>query len=148
LDGGLNTYLYANSNPTRFTDQFGLATEATLGVCVAGGLANPLCDAAIVINACKWIVIGGISIMLSGDNPQCNAANDDNFEECPNDKCKKRQELLNGTRANLFFLYKSSTDSQDVLAAQKAFNKFNKKVSDHNKKCTKNKVRFLPPIFL
>jgi RHS repeat-associated protein len=87
LRGGLSTYGYTLQNPLRHTDPTGEATEAALGWCIAGGPANPLCDAAIVLNICKWAGIGVLAISLSGDSAkECT----DDDEDCPKPKdCKQ-----------------------------------------------------------
>jgi RHS repeat-associated protein len=85
LKGGLNPYGYALQNPLRYTDPEGLATEAALGWCVIGGPSNPLCDAAIVINVCKWAGIGVGVLLLTGDtakNCDSDSCPDSSKEQC------------------------------------------------------------------
>ena len=41
LEGGINTYLYANANPERYVDLRGLATLAAPGAIAGGSLAGP-----------------------------------------------------------------------------------------------------------
>jgi RHS repeat-associated protein len=83
LRGGLSTHGYALQNPLRYSDPEGLATEAALGWCIAGGPANPLCDAAIVVNVCKWVGIGIGAMLLTGDTPQdCDDCPDSSKEQC------------------------------------------------------------------
>ncbi len=67
LEGGLNTYGYVRGNPLRYKDPFGLQ-EAGVLTCPAGGPLNPVCVASVVATACKWIIIGGVSILLSSDS--------------------------------------------------------------------------------
>ena len=86
LRGGLNTYGYGLQNSLRYTDRTGEATEAALGLCIAGGPANPFCDAAVVINVCKWVGIGIGAMLMTGDSKKCegsdnDAANDSCYEE-------------------------------------------------------------------
>ena len=64
LVDGASVYGYARQNPRRYVDPRGEATEGALVFCVAGGPFNPVCDAAVVVNACKWVVIGGMAIIL------------------------------------------------------------------------------------
>jgi len=87
LRGGFSTFGYALQNPIRHFDPVGEATEAALGLCVLGGPVNPLCDGAMVLNACKWIGIGLAAVLISGDTKECG----DDDEGCPssNEGCKR-----------------------------------------------------------
>jgi RHS repeat-associated protein len=111
LDGGLNTYSYVTNNPLRYTDPRGLASELALGSCVGG--PNPICIGAVVVNACKWLAIGGtaaVTISLSGDTKNCggdkqNGSCDDEDEE--DDDCRKGLE-------EMIKLHKSISDAMAV----------------------------------
>lgn len=74
LDGGLNTYLYAEANPLRYTDPLGLNPGAG---CIAGAWAGPAgCGVGTAIG-------GGIALWMimstPGDTPQeqCDKDDDD-----------------------------------------------------------------------
>jgi len=75
LVDGASVYGYARQNPGRYVDPRGEATEGALATCFYGGFYNPLCDAAIVVNACKWLFIGGMSIILL-DSDECESCSD------------------------------------------------------------------------
>lgn len=76
LGGGTNTYLYANADPIRYIDSEGLQTEGALYSCVVGGPANPVCDAALIVNACKWAIAGGFAWWALRSDSECNGDGD------------------------------------------------------------------------
>jgi RHS repeat-associated protein len=94
LAGGLNTYAYVSGNPLRFIDPSG-TTEVLLSSCALGGFANPFCDAAIIINGCKWVAIVGSIVMMSGDScsgddcPTDDSPNEDDLSEKINEIARK-----------------------------------------------------------
>jgi len=56
LQGGLNTYAYADGNPLSKVDPNG--KNALLATCFAGGPANPVCDAAVAAT-----IIGSFGVL-------------------------------------------------------------------------------------
>ncbi|MEO3430531.1 RHS repeat-associated core domain-containing protein [Pelagibius sp. CAU 1746] len=111
LRGGLNTYGYVGGNPVRYVDSSGQFTELALGSCIAGGPLNPVCDVAIIVNGCKWIVIGGgvvvATIMLSEDTCEDCAKEHDDDRKALNDLIN---EATNGGRKPL-----SSDDADTII---------------------------------
>ena len=59
LNGGLNTYTYVRNNPTARIDPSG-RQEAAMVTCFSG--PNPICIGATAVTACKWAVIGAITL--------------------------------------------------------------------------------------
>jgi hypothetical protein len=55
-----------------------------LGLCLAGGPVNPLCDAAIIVNGCKWAIILGAAVLMSGDS--CDGESCAKSEGSPDEK--------------------------------------------------------------
>ena len=82
LAGGINTYAYVGGNPVNRTDPEGLQViEGTLLSCAAGGLANPICDVAIVLNVCKWALVGA-SAIAAGTLLSSAACGEESGDEC------------------------------------------------------------------
>ena len=89
--GGLNLYAYADKDPISKTDRKGLFTEGALASCVAGGPYNPVCDAAVVVNACKWVGIGALTVIdiILAQRSAEHAAECKKEWEAAEDYCKK-----------------------------------------------------------
>ena len=91
LEGGWNTFVYTLANPINYFDRNGGQTEGTLTVCVIGGPYNPACDAAVIINVCKYVGLGLAAawgyFSTTDDTNDCD-------EDCENkkDRCKKVKE--------------------------------------------------------
>jgi RHS repeat-associated protein len=93
LAGGLNTYLYAEANPLKYTDPDGLCPMCLVipGVCAGGG-----CEAIGLGAIGAWWAAHNSS---NGDNvipgpwPDSSSSDDatDNPEQCPNDDQKKKE---------------------------------------------------------
>jgi hypothetical protein len=52
-----------------------------LGSCFFGGFANPICDGAIVVNACKWLFVGGVAVAMSGDTCNSDSCQEESSDE-------------------------------------------------------------------
>ncbi len=122
---GWNTYTFVLGNPVNYFDPNGAQTEATLGSCAIGGPINPACDAAIIINACKYVGLGIAAawgyFSDSEDNENCD-------EECKaqNDKrksCEALKQSILATCAGLshrkmFACFHAAQDAYDQCMSE------------------------------
>jgi hypothetical protein len=146
LDGGLNTYGYVTQNPLIYYDPNGAtpvhAARGAYAVGEAVGAAINYGIAALTGSTLGILLYDAIHSENDGVTDTGlpdKACNDDDY-------CKSAQKSLIAYLDFIRGLYAQSSTLQDVKAAQKAIQKANKKVSDHNKECPKYKVQPLPPI--
>jgi RHS repeat-associated protein len=82
LAAGPNEYAYVGDKPLSQTDPHGLQAQGALVLCVAGGPANPACDAAVVVNVCLAV---GTALVLTSDSapaPDCKQVKKQCIEQC------------------------------------------------------------------
>jgi hypothetical protein len=111
LDGGLNTYLYANANPLRYVDQYGLQTGAEVLVlpglggggsaagagAAAGGAAGAGTGAAVGAGALGGLAVAGAglagyglgSLIYPHIEPGLSAAIDWMCMDSEEERCRK-----------------------------------------------------------
>jgi hypothetical protein len=77
------------SNPVNYFDPNGAQTEAALATCAVGGPLNPGCDAAIIINACKYVGLGVAAAWGYFSNSEENEDCDEGCEQDETERCKK-----------------------------------------------------------
>ena len=86
LDGGINTYQYANENPIKNTDPTGLVPNPAEAACLAG--PNPVCAGGVATDLLtNFVAVTAASVAAN----EAKKAAKDTYCKDDADKCKERK---------------------------------------------------------
>ena len=148
LTGGVSTYGYAGQNPINAYDPNG-EFAIPMPLMFAGVVAYlGFLVAMIEAQRAGQILVDVEFIQLYDGLDFGDAINDSDYDlkDCDKDCQKQQKSLIASGNFIMDLYYGTSETEEDVLAAQKAIQRHNKRVSVHNKKCPNYPVMHLPAI--